>query len=194
MRSYCYLGGIHLTVMSAYAARRYNGVSLAGFIALFYSIFWSWNWLYPVSLQGTNPAARDSLCLRVVKPGTNELCPSNVTRSTLIKIKDELLRANNLTKDLSWEWSSLLEPYPYDIKYRRFVKVRVFVLDGEVEGWMGFVKSRIAYLIRSLEEIKVTCDPITTEYADLPPTGSRLKSESSCGGSLTTQERESSTI
>ncbi|KAK1353116.1 hypothetical protein POM88_052954 [Heracleum sosnowskyi] len=169
----CYIGGIHLVVLVAYICMAYRGKSFAGAISCFFATFSGWSWDTPVLLdEGFIESSSRNVQMSIQKPGTNTLCSSNVTMMTLRKISSELYRGYCLTRVLSNCWSSLLDEFPYEI-YHRFIKVKMSVPDGEVDEYLGFIKSRLHVLIRSLEEKGIVCDPSVIEFRDPPPVGSK---------------------
>ncbi|KAK1399984.1 hypothetical protein POM88_009847 [Heracleum sosnowskyi] len=59
-------------------------------------------------------------------------------------------------------------------------QVSVCNAESNLDKWLGFVKSRLAVLVRLLERDGIACDPDLTEYMDLPSaksTGFRAKNK-----------------
>ncbi|KAL6526747.1 hypothetical protein OROGR_015837 [Orobanche gracilis] len=168
----CYIGGVHLVVMVASVCQLYRVASFAWVISSFFNTFSQWSWDMPVMLHGENVCSSRAVYMAIQKPGTDTVCSSNVTPTTLARIRDELQRGYELTRLLSHDWSSLLDEFCYEEVYGRFVKVRISGGDDEIDIWMGLVKSRIYLLIQLLEANGILCDPNLIEFRDLSSRGS----------------------
>ncbi|XP_021746165.1 nuclear poly(A) polymerase 3-like [Chenopodium quinoa] len=174
-----YLGGIHLAILSAFVCQTSPDACLSALIMNFFNTFASWPWPTPVALQdGMMPVTPDVTEKRNWIPirlpcSPYRCCQSNVTRSTFNRIRAEFLRGHRITQEIlqtEFDRDSLFEPYinAYRKLYSQFLKI--YLLSCAKDGlgdWVGWVKSRFPSLILKLEEIRVSCDPNPTEYADI---------------------------
>ncbi|KAK7329590.1 hypothetical protein VNO77_23760 [Canavalia gladiata] len=171
-----YLGGVHLAVLTAYVCQRHPDGSLNTLIMNFFRTFAFWPWPTPVMLQeGMLLTALDVIEPRSLMPiwlpsSPYEYCHSNITKSTFYRIRAELIRGHNMTKDLSkpdFIWDNVFEPFPYSKRYSQFVKIYLTAPDqNELADWVGWVKSRFRNLLAILEGFQGFCDPNPTEYVD----------------------------
>ncbi|KAK0607966.1 hypothetical protein LWI29_023386 [Acer saccharum] len=172
-----FLGGVHLATLVAFICQTNSTGSISSIISSFFNTYAFWPWPKPVMLHDSaSPAGGYHNETRSFMPiqlpsSQHEYCHSNITKSTFFKIRAELLRAHNLTRDLlrpDFDWHILFEPFPYSRKYGRFVKVYLSASNqDELGDWTGWVKSRFRSLILKLEEVQGLCDPNPCEYGDM---------------------------
>ncbi|KVH90192.1 Poly(A) polymerase, central domain-containing protein [Cynara cardunculus var. scolymus] len=92
-----FFGGVHLAVLAAFICQRNLGVSLAGLVSIFFKTFALWSWPMPVLLlkgmmpQSHPPETRALMPIQLPS-SPHEYCHSNITTSTLMKIKNEFRR------------------------------------------------------------------------------------------------------
>ncbi|XP_057538163.1 nuclear poly(A) polymerase 3 [Amaranthus tricolor] len=173
-----FFGGIHLAILSAVICQRSPDACLSALVMSFFSTFASWPWSTPVVLQdGSMQSVEDvteNRCLMPIKLPCSpyQYCQSYITRSTFNRIRVEFLRGQKMTNDIlkpDFNWDRLFEPYcnMYLSRYPRFLKIYlVACVKDSLGDWIGWVKSRFPSLILKLEEIRVSCDPNPTEYAN----------------------------
>ncbi|XP_017975784.1 PREDICTED: LOW QUALITY PROTEIN: nuclear poly(A) polymerase 3 [Theobroma cacao] len=170
-----FLGGIHLAILAAFVCQCDPNASLSALISNFFKTFALWPWPTPVVLrdgmsQHTINPTETQLFMPIRLPcNPYEYCRCNITKNTFYKIRAELLRGHNLTKDLlKSDFDNILEPFPYTQTYTRFVKIFVSASkQDELGDWVGWIKSRFRCLILKLEEVQGLCDPNPAEYIDL---------------------------
>lgn len=171
-----YLGGVHMTVLAAYVFQRHPDATLNSLIMNFFQTFAFWPWPTPVMLQeGMLLTALDAIEARSFMPiwlpsSPYEFCHTNITKSTFYRIRSELLRGHNMTRDLlmpDFDWDHVFEPFPYSKRYFQFVKIYLSSPNHYTLGdWVGWIKSRFRGLLVILEGILGFCDPNPTEYVD----------------------------
>ncbi|KAK7303658.1 hypothetical protein RJT34_14570 [Clitoria ternatea] len=171
-----YLGGIHLTILAAYVCQRYPDATLNSLIMNFFRTFAFWPWPTPVMLhEGMFLRPVDVVETRFFMPillphSPHVCCHSNITKSTFYRIRAELLRGHNMTRDLSkpdFIWDYVFEAFPYLKRYPEFVKIYLSTPNqNELGDWVGWVKSRFRSLLLILEGMQGFCDPNPTEYVD----------------------------
>lgn len=172
-----FFGGIHLAILAAFICERHPNASLAYLVASFFRIFAFWPWPSPVCLQDGLPQMnfsvadfRNFMPIRLPRK-PHEYCHSNITKSTLWKIRQELMRGHSLCKEYltqDFDWACLFETFPYGKMYTRFVKICLSAFDEDGLGeWTGWIKSRFRTLLVKLEQVQGFCDPNPTEYVDI---------------------------
>ncbi|XVF66078.1 hypothetical protein PTKIN_Ptkin10aG0005300 [Pterospermum kingtungense] len=172
-----FLGGVHLAILAAFVCQCDPNANLSALISNFFKTFAFWPWPTPVVLQdGMSQPTVNPTETRLYMPiqfpcSPDEYCHSNITKSTFYKIRAELLRGHNFTKDLlksNFDWHNILEPFPYTKKYTRFIKIFLSASKQEELGqWVGWVKSRFRCLLSKLEEVQGLFDPNPAEYIDV---------------------------
>ncbi|KAI8005416.1 Nuclear poly(A) polymerase 3 [Camellia lanceoleosa] len=99
-----FFGGVHLAILAAFICQRHPNVSLNGLISNFFKTFAFWDWRTPVILQdGMVPMTTSANEIRSLMPirlpcRPHEYCHSNITKSTLYRIRTEFHRGHALTK------------------------------------------------------------------------------------------------
>lgn len=170
-----FLGGVHLAILAAFVCQRSLNAGLCILVMSFFDAFAGWPWPFPVALQDGVMQIREDFNERrswmpIRLPCTYEHCQSNITRSTFNRIKGELVRGQNITRNLlrpDFDWGDLFEPFVYQKTYPRFLKI--YLSAGEKDDlvdWVGWVKSRFRSLILKLEDVQGFCDPNPTEYVE----------------------------
>ncbi|XP_073127629.1 nuclear poly(A) polymerase 3 isoform X2 [Henckelia pumila] len=170
-----FFGGVHLAVLAAVICQRYPYTWMCALVSVFFKTFAFWPWPTPVILlHGRVPTdylpTEKSLMPIQLPCSPNEYCHSYITTSTFHRIREEFLRGHYLTKDVlssDFDWKGLFEPFSYAYHYARFLKIRLSSSDREELGvWVGWVKSRLRFLLVKLEDLLGFCDPNPTEYVD----------------------------
>ncbi|KAK6930308.1 Poly(A) polymerase, RNA-binding domain [Dillenia turbinata] len=170
-----FLGGVHLAILAALISQRHPNASLASSVSIFFGTYAFWPWPTPVTLlDGMMPPTVDFNDIRPLMPirlpHSHEYCHSNITRSTFLRIREELLRGHAMSGDIfksHFDWKNIFEPFPYFERYAKFLKISLSALDHDkLRDWVGWVKSRFRTLILKLEEVCSFCDPYPTENDD----------------------------
>ncbi|KZV14422.1 poly(A) polymerase-like [Dorcoceras hygrometricum] len=169
-----FFGGIHLAILVAVICQRHPRTWPLALVSIFFRTFAFWPWPTPVILfhggVPTDNIPLEKFFMPIQLPCSPLYCHSNITTSTFGRIRQEFLRGHHFTKDAlspNFDWEGLFEQFSYAYHYARFLKIRLSASNRhELGDWVGWVKSRIRFLLEKLEDLLGFCDPNPTEYID----------------------------
>ncbi|KAL7420428.1 polynucleotide adenylyltransferase [Cryptotrichosporon argae] len=165
-------GGVAWAMLTARICQLYPTAAPSTIVSKFFPIFYQWGWPQPVILKKIeagppnmthavwNPKAdrRDmSHRMPVITPAYPSMCSThNITQSTMTIIKNEMLRAMQITDKLAQNpgssWAELFERVDFFGMYRTYVQVIASASTSEgIKDWSGMVESRIRALVQDLE-------------------------------------------
>ncbi|ORX35170.1 putative polynucleotide adenylyltransferase [Kockovaella imperatae] len=165
-------GGVAWALLTARICQLYPTASPAVIVGKFFPIFYQWNWPQPVILKKIesgpsnmqhsvwNPKLdRRDMAHRmpVITPAYPSMCSThNITASTMSIIKNEMLRAMQITDkilaDPGSSWVELFERVDFFSMYKTYVQVVASASSSErIKDWGGTVESRIRTLVGDLE-------------------------------------------
>lgn len=165
-------GGVAWALLTARICQLYPTAAPATIVAKFFPIFYQWGWPNPVLLKKieTGPANmhhpvwnpkldRRDMAHRmpVITPAYPSMCSThNITASTMSIIKNEMLRAMQVTDKImsspGSSWMELFEKADFFSMYKTYVQVVASASSSEgIKDWGGTVESRIRTLVQDLE-------------------------------------------
>ncbi|KAK1921134.1 putative polynucleotide adenylyltransferase [Papiliotrema laurentii] len=165
-------GGVAWALLTARMCQLYPTAAPANLVAKFFPIFYQWAWPQPVILKkiDTGPPnmqhavwnpkldRRDQAHrMPVITPAYPSMCSThNITASTMSIIKNELLRAMQITDKImsnpGSSWVELFEKVDFFSMYKTYVQVVASASTAEgIKDWSGTVESRIRTLVQDLE-------------------------------------------
>ncbi|RSH78028.1 polynucleotide adenylyltransferase [Apiotrichum porosum] len=167
-----YPGGVAWGLLTARICQLYPNAAPSVIVSKFFPIYYQWGWPQPVLLKRIdagppnmthhvwNPKTdRRDMAHRmpVITPAYPSMCSThNITASTMTIVKNEMLRAMQITDKIvnnpGSSWKELFEPVDFFSMYRTYVQVVAAAGTSEgIKDWSGMVESRIRTLVQDLE-------------------------------------------
>ncbi|KAI9633303.1 putative polynucleotide adenylyltransferase [Dioszegia hungarica] len=176
-------GGVAWSLLAARICQLYPTAAPAVIVGKFFPIYYQWRWPDPVMLkkidQGPqnmqHPVWNPRLDRRdqahrmpVITPAYPSMCSThNITASTMSVVRDEMLRAMQITDKIlanpGSSWMELFDKVDFFGLYKTYVQVIASASSQEkIKDWGGTVESRIRTLVQDLEntDIIVTAHPL----------------------------------
>ncbi|KAH0449155.1 hypothetical protein IEQ34_022955 [Dendrobium chrysotoxum] len=136
-----FFGGIYLAILAAFVCQRYPNASISALITLFFEKFSNWPCPRPVILQDQSIPSKNPDGPILMPCSPFDWCNSNITRGTIRKIKKEIKRGYDITKDqgrLDFQWCHLFNHFPFTESYNYFVRICLIAPDhDELQDWAG---------------------------------------------------------
>ncbi|KAL1407225.1 polynucleotide adenylyltransferase [Vanrija albida] len=167
-----YPGGVAWALLTARICQLYPNAAPSTIVAKFFPIYYQWGWPQPVLLKRIDPGPsnmthavwnprtdRRDMAHRmpVITPAYPSMCSThNITASTMTIIKNEMLRAMQITDKITANpgssWVELFDRIDFFGMYRTYVHIIASASTPEgIKDWSGMVESRIRTLVQDLE-------------------------------------------
>ncbi|TXT12394.1 uncharacterized protein COLE_02804 [Cutaneotrichosporon oleaginosum] len=165
-------GGVAWALLTARICQLYPNAAPSTIVSKFFPIYYLWDWPQPVLLKRMDPGPpnmthtvwnprtdRRDMAHRmpVITPAYPSMCSThNITASTMTVIKNEMLRAMQITDKIvsvpGSSWVELFDQVDFFSQYRIYVQVIAAAsTSGGIKDWSGMVESRIRALVQDLE-------------------------------------------